>query len=269
MRTALVFLLLLIFARTALAEQDAGGAGSEKQAGAPASAASTKPDRTVTLEVVVTDKAGKPVSGLQEQDFTLLDDKLTQKLRTFHAMAAATSPTPVEIILLVDSVNATFQTVAAARQEIAKFLGQGGGKLALPVAMGFFSNAGIKLQSSPTRDGQAVLAFFDENSNGLRTITQSGGFYGGIERQQLSLRALALLAETVEKMPGRKLLVWISPGWPLFSGPGLDLTLKQRQGIFQSVVGLSGLLRQADITMYEVDPLRAQRERDRITIGIF
>lgn len=32
-------------------------------------------DRRIPLNVVVTDKSGKPVAGLQQQDFTALDDK--------------------------------------------------------------------------------------------------------------------------------------------------------------------------------------------------
>jgi len=34
--------------------------------------------RPMTLDVAVTDKAGKAVSGLQQQDFTLLNNKLPQ-----------------------------------------------------------------------------------------------------------------------------------------------------------------------------------------------
>lgn len=40
----------------------------------------------IRLDVVVTDKAGKPVTGLQAQDFTLLDNKNPQKIVYFKAL---------------------------------------------------------------------------------------------------------------------------------------------------------------------------------------
>src|ERR1700722_8452956 len=41
--------------------------------------------RRISIDVVVTDKSGKPVPGLQQQDFTLLDDKQPQPILSFHA----------------------------------------------------------------------------------------------------------------------------------------------------------------------------------------
>jgi hypothetical protein len=41
--------------------------------------------RRISLDVVVTDKSGKPVPGLQQQDFTLLDDKQPQTILSFRA----------------------------------------------------------------------------------------------------------------------------------------------------------------------------------------
>jgi hypothetical protein len=54
-------------------------------------------------------------------------------------------------------------------------------------------------------------------------------------------------------MPGRKLLVWISPGWPyLVSGMDRELASKrQKQELFNSIVALSDGLRRARITLYD------------------
>jgi VWFA-related protein len=73
----------------------------------------------------------------------------------------------------------------------------------------------------------------------------------------LSLNALKQFADYEAAIPGRKLMVWISPGWPFLSGPGmeLDLTSKQRQELFNSIVVFSDALRRARITLYDVDPL--------------
>ena len=50
-------------------------------------------------------------------------------------------------------------------------------------------------------------------------------------------------------------MIWISPGWPLLTGPRIQLSDKDQQRIFNQVVGLSDSLRQARITLYTVDPL--------------
>src|SRR5580704_17833590 len=79
------------------------------------------PNRQITLDVVVTDKSGKPVPGLQQQDFTLLDNKQPQKILSFQAAAEKTDP-PVEVILLVDEVNTNFTSVSFERAQVEKFL---------------------------------------------------------------------------------------------------------------------------------------------------
>ena len=79
--------------------------GFAQQAGPPAGT-----NRQITLDVVVTDKSGKPVPGLQQQDFTLLDNKQPQKILSFTAVqgGAKTADPPVDVVLLVDEVNTTF-----------------------------------------------------------------------------------------------------------------------------------------------------------------
>ena len=51
------------------------------------------------------------------------------------------------------------------------------------------------------------------------------------------------------------MIFWVSPGWPILSGPGIELDSKQQNRIFATVVGLSTELRQARITLYDIDPL--------------
>ena len=77
----------------------------------------------MTLDVVVADKSGKPVAGLEQRDFTLLDNKQPQKIVSFQAVDGGTATAdPVEVVLLVDSVNTEFTNVAIERKEIEKFL---------------------------------------------------------------------------------------------------------------------------------------------------
>ncbi len=67
--------------------------------------------------------------------------------------------------------------------------------------------------------------------------------------------ALEQLADYEATRPGRKIVVWISPGWPLLSGPNTELSSKAQQEVFNSIVRISDGLREARITLYSVDPL--------------
>jgi VWFA-related protein len=206
---------------------------------------------------VVTDKSGKPVPGLQQQDFTLLDNKQPQKILSFTAVqgGAATADPPVDVVLVVDEVNTAFTRVSYERQQIEKFLKRDGGELPRPVSLVIFSDKGLAMSNITTRDGNALATELNENKAALRTVTRSQGIYGADDRVGLSLNALRELADYEAPRPGRKLVIWISPGWPLLTGPQIQLSDKDQQRIFNNVVGLSDSLRQARITLFSIDPL--------------
>jgi VWFA-related protein len=63
------------------------------------------------------------------------------------------------------------------------------------------------------------------------------------------------IAAKEKQVPGRKIVIWISPGWPLLSGPRMDLSGKDQQRLFGSIVSMSTALRQARVTVYSIDPL--------------
>ena len=216
--------------------------------------------RRITLDVVVTDKSGNPVPGLQQQDFTLLDDKQPQAILSFRATDLATNDSthgvdsPLQAIFLVDAVNTSFRSVGYERQELQKFLQKDDGKLSLPTSLVILTDTS-QGQSQPTLDGNALVETLNSNQSGLRTIGRSQGFYGGADRFQISIDTLEKLTSHLATQPGRKLLIWLSPGWPLLSGPGVQLSAKNQAWLFQTVVGLSTDLRDARITLYSVDPL--------------
>jgi VWFA-related protein len=216
----------------------------------------TQPGTSViNLDVVVTPKSGPPVSGLQQHDFTVLDNKVPQTIISFQAFREREAP--IEIVLVVDDVNTGLEHIALERSEIDKFLRTDGGQLAHPIALAFLTDAGIKVQDDFSSDGNAISAALDQYTLGLHNILRSGGIYSAIERFQVSLKALFQLGTREAARPGRKIILWISPGWPLLSGPGAEeqMDSKQQQEIFNNVVSLSALLRQGRITLYSIDPL--------------
>jgi VWFA-related protein len=64
-----------------------------------------------------------------------------------------------------------------------------------------------------------------------------------------------MLAAYEAGRPGRKIILWVSPGWPLLSGPRVNLTDNQREAIFHEVTWLSTTLREAQTSVYAVNPL--------------
>ncbi|HEY1801331.1 MAG TPA: VWA domain-containing protein [Terriglobales bacterium] len=235
----------------AFAQQGTSSLLSVKQ---PATAASGSVDR-IALDIVVTDKSGKPISGLQAQDFTVVDDKQSRKILDFHAVDSSTVQSPVEVILVVDEVNASIQSVFFERQQIEKFLAQNGGHLAEPTSLIFFTDAGPRIQNGNSRDGNFLIGLLHNNEASLRAIPRESGVYGAADRLRLSTQALTTIANYEAARPGRKILVWISPGWPLLSGARIQLTSENQRVIFNSVVALSTELRRAGVTIYSIDPL--------------
>jgi VWFA-related protein len=147
-------------------------------------------DRPITLDVVVTDKSGNPVSGLQQSDFTVLDDKQAQTILAFRAVDETSKGPPLQVIFLLDAVNPSYRAVSNARQQLEKFLRQGDGPLPVPMSLVLLTDKTTRAQGSVTRDRAALLDSVHASETGLRDIGRAAGFYGGAERMQLSLRTL-------------------------------------------------------------------------------
>ena len=212
--------------------------------------------RSITLDVVARDHAGAAVSGLGQGDFGLMDNGRPRAVESFKAFAAGQAPAaPVKVILLVDMVNTNFTNVAYERTEIDKFLRRDGGKLAQPTSLMLFTDTSVQTMQASSTDGNMLAGKLDGSDSPLRTVRRSAGFYGAEERFQLSVDALLRIAGEEKQAPGRKMLVWLSPGWPLLSGPNVNLSSREQEGIFRTIVTVSAALRDARITVYSVDPL--------------
>jgi len=241
----------------------AGFAQENRPAGQPRPPAAVPgcADRRITLDVAVTDKSGKPVTGLAASDFTLLDNKQPQKILSFRAIdgSQAAADMPVEAVLVIDEVNTPFTGVARIRDEIVKFLGQNGGKLALPSSVVLITDSGTTVRTEPSRDGNALIANLNKSEFGLRTIHNSSQ-YAAFDEQRLSIKALGQLASSETSRPGRKLVVWVSPGWPLFPGLDARLSSEEKQAVFRNIVAFSDNLRSVRVTLCNVDPLGPTEE---------
>jgi len=214
-------------------------------------APSPAPTSRINLDVVVTTKSGAAVGDLQQKDFTLFDNKTPRHLTSFQAFAGSHNPT--HILLVIDAVNTSYENLAYERGEVDKFLRANSGRLPQPMALAFFTDTGAQIQSGFSTDGNALSASFDQYAIGLRDVRRSSQ-YQAQDRFSLSMKALGQIALRPD-LPGRKMVLWVSPGWPLLSGPGVELDPKQQNQAFASIVGLSADFRQARVILYSISPL--------------
>jgi len=226
-------------------------AASAQQVSPQARAATGK----IYLDVVVSPKSGPPVADLQQSDFTVLDNNSPQAITSFQTVTGREAP--IEVVLVIDAINTDARTIGYERNQIDRFLRAEGGRLAYPVAIVVATDTGVQRAENFSSDGNALSAAMDRDQIGLRDIGRSAGFYGATERLQYSLQALNQITASEAPHQGRKILLWISPGWPLLTGPNIELDSKQQDQIFAQIVSLSTQLRQARVTLYNVNPIGA------------
>jgi len=122
--------------------------------------AANEPEGLIHLDVVVTDRAGKPVSGMDRGDFTLFDNGQSEKIVSFHAFGGinARPNPPSSVILLIDTRDVPGETASDVHQAVEKFLRHNGGRLAEPVTIYSFegNNWGFWLEAGPSLDGNAL-----------------------------------------------------------------------------------------------------------------
>lgn len=131
------------------------------------------PDNRIYLNVVVTHKSGPPISGLQQKDFTLIDNNVPQTIASFQAVDG--DKAPIEVIVLIDAVNAPYQAIAYARNQIDKVLLADGGDLAHPTSLAVLTDTGIQFQQGFSQDGNKLRAALDQYTVSLRSVNRSAG----------------------------------------------------------------------------------------------
>lgn len=218
--------------------------------------------RPIVLDVVVTDKSGKKVTGLHASDFTVVDNAKPTAILKFRVHNKADVPAgdvdpSTEVVMVLDEVDSPFEKVAYAREGLEAFLRERGGNLDHPVSLAFFSESGLEVQTKPSIDGNAIADALHKQGQSFRLLDK-GGFYGDEQRRKLAMDAMDSLLAKEQGKPVRKMLIWLSPGWPLLSGFGEDLSQNEMRHLFGSVVRLSNALQQERMTLYSVDPLGSE-----------
>jgi VWFA-related protein len=212
-------------------------------------------DGKMHIDVVVTPKSGIPVEGLQQQDFTLLDNKSAVPIAGFQVFTGRQAP--LEVVVVLDAVNAGDLGVNVQREAIDRFLRAEGGQLPYPVALAVFTEGGLQIVGNFSLDGSSLAGALDKYSAGTRAVGAAGGRNGADERWLLSQNALRALVAGVAPHRRRKIILWISPGWSDLPGLSAQIGDKQQQQLFGDVVSMSTQFAKARVTLYSIDPVGA------------
>jgi VWFA-related protein len=218
------------------------------------------PSNSITINVAVDTKNGEPVTELHQQNFTLLDNKNPRPIKSFKIATPADEQ--VHVILFLDAVNTPYTILAFARENVENFLKLNEGTLAYPTSLAVLTDQGAEIVNDFSTEGNTLSDVLQHHQIGLREINRSSE-WSGPERLQICLTAFHQLLEYAAKLPGRKLVLWISPGWPLISGPRVYLSPDQAQWIFQDVVSAYTDFQQSDLTIYNVNPVGVQESLNR------
>jgi len=146
--------------------------------------------------------------------------------------------------------------VASERRDLTAYL-QRVSRLPQPTSFVFLSTDGLKIQDQPTQDPKILLANMENNPTSVRTFHDTG-YYSAEALREKSLMAMNVLAVKLSKRSGRKLVIWISPGWGEFIFQSSRMSRKDQEDLFSYEASLSVALRIARITLYSVDANGAQ-----------
>jgi VWFA-related protein len=236
----------------------------------------------VLLDVVVTDKAGNPVTNLTRDDFVVYEDKVTQRMVSFEPPSAHTPPTetgsvpfnpddpksfgqsPVTILVL-DELNTHFEDSSFAVRSVEQYLGSLPAVLAQPTTLMVVSENKFHLLQNFTRDRAALLKALKDQSvhyawklEGDKSIG-----YGAVERLDQSLSALEQIAQASARIPGRKNLVWVGQGFPTLDPTELDM--KDQNLVRDTIQHVTDVLLNTRVTLYAVDPTSSAAGMTEIT----
>jgi VWFA-related protein len=197
------------------------------------------PDPTqglIRVDVALTDKSGKRVTGLSEKDFTLLDNNEQQKIVTFQAFNGGIQPaSSLAVVLVIDELNmlANERTgkieLSAADREAETFLRSHGGVLQRPTILYRLTEQGLFATPHASMDGNELA---DEMEHGGRerriwTPSELARDIGKMAKDSdvlHSLVALGSIAIEERRRPGRKLMFWIGNGWQIEGRKGTGLS---------------------------------------------
>jgi VWFA-related protein len=202
----------------------------------------------ISVDVSVTDKAGKSLSGLAEKDFTLLDNDRKQKIVTFQAYDGAIfqPPTSLELVLVIDELNLLQgeAPVSDVYGNVENFLRANGGVLEKPTMIYRLTEDGLFAMPHATLNGNELAQALEQPARqrriwspsmitkGIRvSVKGNGATRDAVARTTRAARetddsliALGSIAIEERRKSGRKVMLWLGNGWPIENGSAAGLS---------------------------------------------
>jgi VWFA-related protein len=233
--------------------------------------------RLILLDVVVTDKQGKPVRNLSKDEFTIQEEGENQAIASFEAPgghapvvlgenpkpagdgkstnqpAAKTMVPSALTILVLDELDTAVVDQSYARHEIRKFLEAHGPRLTEPTALMALTEKRLELLHDYTSDANALETSLKHHPTHLPFRLMTGeGLLGSSERLADALEALREIAAANGQFAGRKNVIWIGSGFPNLNYSSAQPDAKARLVGF--VRETSDLMWKGRLAVYTVDP---------------
>ena len=218
------------------------------------SGAATIQPQTIHLDVLVKDKAGMPVSGLAQQAFTVLDNGQPLSLVSVKPVATRNNPAAVHVLIVMDMINPGYDSVTWGREQLSEYLTHEGSSLRHRTSIAAMTEDGLQMMSGSTTDGTTLQAEFQKFATDIRPVTQRSGWQGFEQMLQQSLQQFSQILSIEQARPGRKLVLIISPGWPMLGDWGSQEDLHSVQQDFNVIVALTNTIHDARTAIYRLDP---------------
>ncbi len=230
--------------------------------------------RLVMLDVVVTDHAGNPVTGLHKDDFTVLEDGQPQRIANFETPAAhfnagsanpsSADPTSAnhedkrgeadrpETIIVLDELNTTSEDMSFAWQMLLKFLNKQPATLPNPTAVMVLTKRRLQKIAGPTQNTALLVEKTKKIDLELPSHSNTGGMQGSADLMLTSLLALDEIALSSADRASRKNVIWVGTGFPILSA--YNVPLVDRERFLSYVQYTANWLQETRTTMYTIDP---------------
>jgi VWFA-related protein len=178
--------------------------------------AAVDPPRPVRISVIVTDRQGRPVSGLTARDFELRDDDLVQKIDSVEAR----TPQPRRLALLLDEFHVADANASRVRDAVGQFVDRHLRSDDLVVVLKpLDSLPAIRLTNDRDQIRAAIASFEGRAGNyeprsalEEQTVGRSPAL-AQTARAQIVLSALRALSARLGAPGGRAAIVMVSEGF--------------------------------------------------------
>lgn len=200
---------------------------AQEQPAAPDSGVLIRTETNLVLvDAIVTDKKGAYVADLKEKDFKVFEDGKEQPLKSFSFEADPVSGTERThyLALMFDNASMSTGDQMRARQAAAKFIDGNAGpnRMMTVVNSSGIASGGQEFTADPAKlkaivNGLQTPLIRTTDPDGKPSMSADLAIHSTLDN-------IRTLAKSMSGLPGRKILVWFTAGFPLNSEEVSEVT---------------------------------------------